>query len=114
MIVSSDARRAVDTAVSMADRLGLDPKSIRQDPAFYHATPDCILDAIHRFEDRWNRVMVVGHNPGFTELANRFYPHAIANIPTAGIVELRFKTRSWRRIHRDNLESSSFDFPKNK
>jgi hypothetical protein len=38
-----------------------------------------------------------GHNPGFTELANRFYPYPIANIPTAGIVELGSRIASWRR-----------------
>lgn len=114
IIISSDARRAMDTAVSMAEMLILSPKLIRQNPAFYHSTPDRILDAVHQFEDKWKQVMLVGHNPGFTELANRFYPHTIANLPTAGVVELRFKTGVWRRIHRDNLDFSSFDFPKNK
>jgi phosphohistidine phosphatase len=114
IIISSDAKRAIDTAVSMAERLGLSPKLIRQNPAFYHSTPDRILDVVHQFEDKWEQVMLVGHNPGFTELANRFYPHTIANMPTAGVVELRFKTGSWQRIGRDNLDFSSFDFPKNK
>jgi phosphohistidine phosphatase len=114
MIVSSDARRAVDTAVSMAEMLGLSPQAIRQTPELYHGTPDRILAVVHQLDDQWERVMLVGHNPGFTEMVNRFTPAPIANIPTAGVVELRFNTRSWRNICRDNLESSWFDFPKNK
>ena len=114
MIVSSDARRAMDTAVSMAEIIGVSPKAIRQTPELYHGAPDRILAVVHQFNDQWKRVMLVGHNPGLTEMANRFIPRPIANIPTAGVVELRFNTRSWRNIDRDNLAFSSFDFPKNK
>lgn len=114
MIVSSDARRAMDTAVSMAEILGVPPQAIRQDPDLYHAAPDRILAVVHQFEDEWKQVMVVGHNPGLTEMVNRVSPHPIADIPTAGIFELRFNTRSWRNVDRDNLAFSSFDFPKNK
>ena len=114
MIVSSDARRAVDTAASMAEIIGVPPKAIRQTPELYHGTPDRILAVIHQFNDQWKRVMLVGHNPGLTETANRFIPDPIANIPTAGIVELRFNVPSWRNIDRGNLTFNSFDFPKNK
>jgi phosphohistidine phosphatase len=114
VIVSSDARRAVDTAVSMADMLGLPPQAIRQNPDLYLGTPDRILAVVYQLDDQWNQVMLVGHNPGLTEMANRFTPAPIANIPTAGVVALRFNTRSWRNIDRDNLEFSWFDFPKNK
>lgn len=113
MIVSSDARRAVDTAASMAEILGLSPKATQQTPELYHGEPDRILAVIHQFDNQWKSVMLVGHNPGLTETVNRFIPVPIANIPTAGVVELRFNTRSWRNIDRDNLEFSWFDFPKN-
>jgi phosphohistidine phosphatase len=114
VIVSSDARRALDTASSMAEILGVPPKAVRQTPELYHAAPDRILDVVHQFEDDWKRVILVGHNPGLTETANRYTPDPVANIPTAGVVELRFNTRSWRNIDRDNLAFNSFDFPKNK
>jgi phosphohistidine phosphatase len=114
IVVSSDARRAMDTAVSMAQRLGVPPKAIQKNPDLYHGAPDRILAIVHRFNDQWRQVMVVGHNPGLTEMANRFIPHAIANIPTAGVLELRFRTHSWHDIHRNNLKFSLFDFPKDK
>jgi len=113
-IVSSDARRALDTAILIADALNLSQDFIHEAPDLYHAGPDRILKLIHQFTDTWHMAMVVGHNPGFTELADRFYPSPIVNVPTAGIVEFCFKTPSWTRIGRDNLETSAFDFPKNK
>jgi phosphohistidine phosphatase len=113
VIVSSDARRAMDTATALADRLGVAASRIRSVSELYHASAAQILEMVGQFDDRWASVMLVGHNPVLTELANRFYPEHIPNLPTAGVVELRFDTSSWRRIQRANLHGSSFDFPKN-
>lgn len=112
-IVSSDARRAMDTAAAMADVLDLPGKTIRPNPELYHASAEEILAVVRCFEDDWQQVMVVGHNPGFTDLANLFYPSLIANVPTAGVVELQFNATSWQKIDRQNLKFSDFDFPKN-
>ena len=113
-IVSSDALRALETAMAMAETLGLPGKTVHQNPAIYNATSDDIVQIVRRFKDHWKTVMVVGHNPTLTVVANQFYPHLIENIPTAGIVMLRFNIPSWRLIHRDHVDSSTFDFPKNK
>ena len=114
VIVSSDARRALDTAAAMAEGLNLPKEVIRPIPELYGAASKEILEIVLQFDDSWQQAMVVGHNPGFTELANQFYPQTIANVPTAGVVELRFEASSWRQIRRNNLEFSRFDFPKNK
>ena len=111
-IITSDARRALDTAVLMAESMGAPSDIIRANPELYHAPPDGILDIVHHFPDGWNQVMVVGHNPGMTELANWFYPQHIANIPTAGVVELQFEAKGWGDIDRDKLTYSFFDYPK--
>lgn len=113
VIVTSDARRAVDTAIAMADGLGLLRKAIRTNAKLYHAAPDQVLEVVRQLDDNWPQVLLVGHNPGLTELVNRLYPDPIANVPTAGIVVLGFDTQSWRQIDRDRLAVSSFDFPKN-
>ena len=86
MIVSSDARRAVDTAASMAEIIGLSPKAIRQTPELYHGISDRILAVIHQFNDQWKRVMLVGHNPGFTEIANRFIPTPLPTFPPPALL----------------------------
>lgn len=114
IIVSSDAKRAVATAMAVAKILRLSPNAIRENADLYHASAEMVLDVVHQFKDMWKTAMIVGHNPSFTELADRYHPDRIANVPTAGIVELRLKVLSWRRIHQNDLAFSSFDFPKNK
>lgn len=114
VIVSSDAKRAIDTAAAVANALHLPPKMIYQTAELYHASAEEVLGVVYRFKEKWKRAMIVGHNPGFTDVANRFHANPRFNIPTAGIIELRFNTTSWRHIHRDRLDFSAFDFPKNK
>mgnify|MGYP000203421023 CR=1 FL=1 len=114
LIISSDARRALDTAVPIARIIGLDPTTIKQKPALYHATQAQILNLVKGLDDRFRQVMVVGHNPGLTDLANRFLPQSIPNLPTAGIVELQFDVDAWQAIDPNHLVHSSVGFPKNK
>lgn len=111
-IISSDARRAMDTAVPIVEMLGLDPAVIRPESGLYDATADQILDIVKHLDDRWQRVMLFGHNPGFTDFANLFLPQPIGNLPTAGIVELRFAVPTWRDTDRQQVLFSDLDFPK--
>ncbi len=113
IIVCSDAKRALDTAAAVAASLSLPPKMIHQAAELYHASAEEILGVVYRFREKWKRAMIVGHNPGFTDVANLFHANPRFNMPTAGIIELRFDATSWRHIHRDCLVFSSFDFPKN-
>jgi phosphohistidine phosphatase len=113
-IVSSDARRTMDTADALVDILGLDPAVVRPEPGLYAATESQITDIVKQLDDRWHRVMIVGHNPGLTQFANRVYPQSISNLPTAGVVELHFDVHAWRDIDRRLVVLSDLDYPKNK
>jgi phosphohistidine phosphatase len=112
LIISSDARRAMDTAMAIIAKLGISPVILREEPALYLASAMQILDIAQNLDDRWQQVMIFGHNPGLTEFVNFFYPQPIANLPTAGVVELRFNVKTWRDIDRQNVMFSDFDFPK--
>lgn len=114
LFLSSDARRALDTATAICQALDMPASEIQADPGLYLATPERILSIVHELDDRWQQVMLFGHNPGFLAFANRFYPQPIAKLPTAGIVELVFDIRHWRDIEQQRLMDSRFDFPKNK
>jgi phosphohistidine phosphatase len=112
-IVSSDARRALDTALPVGTVLGLDDDAIQPAPFLYNATQEQILDIARNFKDEWQQVMIVGHNPGIQDLANRFYAPPIAKFPAAGIVSLVFEIDTWRDIDPKRLIYTDFDFPKN-
>ena len=42
--------------------------------------------------------MVIGHNPGLTELINQYTIMNIYNLPTTGVVKVEFKEDKWSKI----------------
>ena len=78
----------------------------------YEACTDELIDIIASTEDKITHLFMVGHNPGFTSLANMLGSCSIDNVPTCGIVSIEFKINSWGDISRHNGEMQYFDFPK--
>jgi phosphohistidine phosphatase len=62
-------------------------------------------------EDSVLSVMLFGHNPGFTDLANHFLKVKTDNVPTSGCVRLEFNASSWADISKGNLVTESLDYP---
>jgi phosphohistidine phosphatase len=55
--------------------------------------------------------MIVGHNPTFTNFANRYMNEQVDNIPTSGLVGITFKIDMWAEISMEKVDSSFFEFP---
>ncbi|MEI6056496.1 MAG: histidine phosphatase family protein [Lentisphaerota bacterium] len=114
LIISSPARRARETAELFAESIDYKIDKILFDKHIYEATLEDLVSIVLKIEDSYEKVMIVGHNPAFTELANYLAEKAtIDNIPTCGIFALEFKVKSWRKIDRKSGALLSFDYPKN-
>jgi len=72
-----------------------------------------ILDIIKKTNNTIDSLMIFGHNPAFTDIANDFLINKIDNLPTTGIVTLKFELNSWKEVHAQNCIESVFDYPKN-
>jgi hypothetical protein len=58
-------------------------------------------------------VLMVGHNPTLTELANLLcHGVRIDNVPTCGVLRLDYDLRSWSDVPRGSPADWSFDYPK--
>ena len=114
LIISSSAVRALSTATIVAKELDFDPEKIAVQEEIYRIDASSLLHFAQALPDEYSQVMLVGHNPTFTELANMLVPDkSIANIPTAGVVGISFDCSYWGQISSDNAKLLFFDFPKN-
>ncbi|MFN3874399.1 MAG: SixA phosphatase family protein, partial [Flavobacteriales bacterium] len=95
LIVTSDAHRALATARCFAEELSLGGERFRIDPALYHASARTIAALVARLPDEAPRVMLFGHNPGFTEAVDFFASEGPANMPTCGLARIDFPVRAW-------------------
>lgn len=112
VIVSSTAKRALTTAREIAKKLDYPKDKIEQDKRIYESYPSELLEVIHGWDDSRECVMMFGHNPGFTELANQLGTDFIDNVPTCGVVELFFDVKSWKRVGKTKAAKMRFDYPK--
>jgi phosphohistidine phosphatase len=59
-----------------------------------------ILGVLARQDNAFNDIMICGHNPGLTELANQLTRGAIDDIPTCGVVVIEANIADWKHLSR--------------
>ena len=113
MLVSS-AKRARQTAELIEP--AFDPGGLSQavDPGIYLASPGDLLEILKAVSDDIDEVVLIGHNPGLTQLANLLLPTLrLHNLPTAGAVAIESDAGRWQDIDAADLRLRFYDYPKN-
>ncbi len=84
--ISSDARRAKDTAFAMMHAAEQTHLKLTLVPALYHASQEMLLQHIQDLSSGAERVLMVGHNPGLTYVNRSLGFKSLDNLPTCGLV----------------------------
>ena len=112
LIVSSPAKRAITTALFFAEKFGVAEQDVQREQDIYEADPMDILQIISRLPDTATTVLMFGHNPTFTDVANRFSKEFIDNTPTCGIVRIESDVDQWNAVYEGNSRVTARFFPK--
>ena len=100
-VLLSPANRTRETAVIVARELGISEASLQALPELYAATPAVIRAAIAHHHGGAQNLLVVGHNPGISELAGQLSAHPKGgHLPTAGLCRLPLSEAQWRQLAR--------------
>lgn len=97
LILSSTAKRALDTAEAAAESSGYEGE-IEPRPELYMADPEACLRALRSVSDDYQCVMVIGHNPGLEELVETLTSAAEA-MPTAALAQVELPIKRWRDLN---------------
>ncbi|MFH7319012.1 SixA phosphatase family protein [Desulfurivibrio sp. D14AmB] len=111
LIVASPARRTRQTAAIFAESLGYPADRIAYDEKIYYEALDLLLGLTQSFDDQLARVMLVGHNPYLSLLAEWFSGEKFGTIPPCGLVAFSFPVASWREIGRGSGTLLFSDYP---
>jgi phosphohistidine phosphatase len=97
-IITSDATRAIQTAEIVASAVGL-TNSLTVEPRIYGADLNILLALVRSILDEVDTAVIVGHNPGFEELAAALAGDQDEGVrlPTAGLAVLEFDVDRWDR-----------------
>ncbi|WP_029048407.1 histidine phosphatase family protein [Cupriavidus sp. amp6] len=111
LLVSSPAVRALATAHLIADELGYARKDIAIDDRLYASSADELLAVVRALDKKLGSVMLFGHNPEFTDFAQRLSGE-ITDMPTCAVARFRFDTKAWADVGDITPAKVSLDSPK--
>jgi phosphohistidine phosphatase len=111
VILSSPATRALTTAKIFAKKLDYKLKNIVQDDRLYAGDADDLLSVIYGLGDKLKCVMLVSHNPGLTELAQRLSSE-ITHMPTSAVAGFTFDAKSWSKVGKAKPVKVTLEYPK--
>jgi len=115
LILASSATRALRTAQLVASAIDYPQWSIALDRRLYLAEPAVIVEIIAAQDSAVETLLVVGHNPGLTDLVHRLLPDFdVDDMPTGAVVGVDYaEAVAWARIDGATATLSYYDFPKN-
>lgn len=112
VIYSSDAVRAYTTAQLVRDTINPEIP-IQIESKIYDSTLQTLLKIIENFPNDNNTILMIGHNPTVSLLANYLAGDNIGYFATATIACLEFDFDNWNEISGNTGKLIFFDFPKN-
>ena len=103
VIISSPAIRALHTAVIVIRELGISMEKLIIDEQLYTFSGFSIIDYVYALDERWSKVVLVGHNPAFTEVINHFSDVSINQLKTSGFAKISFKEDQWSNLFKGEV-----------
>jgi phosphohistidine phosphatase len=87
-------------------------RSLRSQESLYLAPGEEILRTIRATGPRIPHLMIVGHNPGISEISNLLAPDArIGDLSTAAVCSLTFDVRTWTDVAAEKLREALSETP---
>ncbi len=110
-IWSSYATRALTTAEIFKKRLEVDSNDFVVKDELYTFDSGKLIKIIQSCDEQVDTLMIFGHNPAITGVANQLGDQHFGNIPTTGLCMIEFEAEKWQDI--EEGKTLLYLFPKN-
>jgi len=115
LIVTSPARRALETARIFAAASCYPPERIRTQREAYLASPQELLGLVRATGGSERHVMLFGHNPGISAFGAWLAgDESRGEVPTCAITSLLVPVRCWRELEFGTGQRDFYDFPRSR
>lgn len=81
-------------------------------PKAYEASAESLLELLQQTEDQINHLVLVGHNPGLSDLTSLLTHQVIDYFPTSAFAHLELSIQHWRELQIGCGKLLQFDYPK--
>ncbi|NAS30257.1 histidine phosphatase family protein [Flavobacteriaceae bacterium R38] len=110
IVFSSPANRALHTCMIFLRNCNIPLTKLTVTDELYDFGGDRVIKFLNSLDDDYKSVMIFGHNHAFTSIVNTFGNTYIDNVPTSGVVVIKFDTDKWKVISKG--ETKLVTFPK--
>jgi len=110
LLLSSSSKRTTQTSNYFLDSINVRSNIFSEN--LYHSSSDLIFDYVLKINNKYNKAIIVGHNPGLTNIINKLTNLKLDNLPTSGIVIIVFDVDNWKKINYKSGLVEWIKFPK--
>jgi len=110
-IMCSSAIRANSTAELMAEQMNYDTSRIHINDKIYEASARTLLQIVNAIKEEFRIVLLIGHNPSISFLAEYITGEEIGEVATCGVIRIKCKNKSWEKIDSGNGELADYYYP---
>ena len=100
-IITSTAIRAKQTAEILAEEFK-QKNILEEDEELYEASVRTALSVVTEIESGYRKVIVVGHNPTITYLADYLTATPVENMIPGSMVEIEFDHLNWKEVSQNS------------
>ncbi|MDA3614104.1 SixA phosphatase family protein [Polluticaenibacter yanchengensis] len=115
IIICSSAKRTYETAIVFAKTFNVDVSQIIPLDHLYNADYLRYQVVLESLDPRYKNIMIIGHNPGITDFANKQAVASIDDMPTSGAFGVSYNIENWQLAATSEKQflgfySPNFDF----
>jgi phosphohistidine phosphatase len=111
LLLSSSALRALQTAEGLAAAWRLPACDIVVQARIYEASLATLLSLLQGLPVHCRSALLVGHNPGLSELAHHLHA-SLTHLPTCAVLSLELAIDSWAELAPASVLQFTLDRPK--
>ncbi|HRG02482.1 MAG TPA: histidine phosphatase family protein [Bacteroidia bacterium] len=108
LMFSSTAKRASETAIIFAQNFLYPIENIVFKEELYTFDENNLERIVKSLNNKYDNVILFGHNEAITNFVNKFGNIFIENVPTSGFVSLKFDSDNWQFIDRGRTIKTLF------
>jgi len=108
VFVSSSANRALHTAVIFTEAFKFPFANLKINKSLYSFSDGYLVKTIRALDDGFQSAIIFSHNHGINDFVNQFGNEHIENVPTCGIVGIKFNERHWKNIKKGKIVLKEF------
>lgn len=113
LFISSDATRALSTAMIFARNLNYPANEVVVLQQVYESTAKTLKDVITQIDNKNESAIIFAHNPGITNLTNELTDDLFFDdLPTCALVALDFDVKTWKEAATSKAKIAFHQFPK--